>query len=134
MKEYITFDIGGTQIKYGIVSEIGIVLMHKKVPTEIYLGGEQIVQKLIYSSKKLMSEHTISGIGISNLAYIFNPKMIIIGGGITERGDDFLNEVKEGIGTYLNQEIYSNCEIKLAQSGNCAGMIGSIYHLLHQYK
>ncbi|MED2186385.1 MULTISPECIES: ROK family protein [Bacillus cereus group] len=292
MKEYIAFDIGGTQIKYGIVSETGTVLKHKTVPTEIHLGGEQIIQKLILLSKKLMSEHTISGIGIStagivdvnkgivtggadhipgystipiidrlqailkvsvsidndvncaafgekwngigrdkrnfimltlgtgiggaifidgelyrghsfsagewgnmliegktfeevasisglihivqkykgesewngktifelydkgdreitqavevffkhlaigisNLAYIFNPEMIVIGGGITDRGNKFLKEVKEEVEKYLHKEIYSNCEIELAQNGNCAGMIGSIYHFLHHHK
>ncbi|MEC2257337.1 MULTISPECIES: ROK family protein [Bacillus cereus group] len=292
MKEYIAFDIGGTQIKYGIVSEIGRVLKRKTVATEIHLGGEQIIQKLIYVSKKIMNEHTITGIGISttgivdinkgivtggadhipgystipiidrlqeilkvpvsidndvncaafgekwngsgrekenfimltlgtgiggaifidgelyrghsfsagewgnmliegktfeevasisglirlvrkykgkgewngrtifelydkgdrevaqavgiffkhlaigisNLAYIFNPETIIIGGGITDRGNEFLKEVKEEISKYLNQEIYNNCEIELAQNGNCAGMIGAIYHFLHHHK
>jgi predicted NBD/HSP70 family sugar kinase len=292
MKEYIAFDIGGTQIKYGIVSETGAVLKHKTVPTEIHLGGEQIIQKLIYVSKKLMNEHTISGIGIStagivdiykgivtggvdhisgyaniptidrlqevlkvpisidndvncaamgekwngigrdkrnfimltlgtgtggaifidgelyrghsfsagewgnmliegkafeevasisglirlvrqykgegewdgkiifelydkgdrevaqavgiffkhlaigisNLAYIFNPETIIIGGGITGRGNEFLKEVKEEVSKYLNQEMYNNCEIELAQNGNRAGMIGAIYHFLHHHK
>ncbi|ALQ66224.1 ROK family protein [Bacillus thuringiensis] len=292
MKEYIAFDIGGTQIKYGIVSETGTVLKHKTVSTEIHLGGEQIIQKLILLSKKLMNEHTISGIGIStagivniykgvvtggvehipnyatipiidrlqeilkvpvsidndvncaafgekwngsgrekenfimltlgtgiggaifidgelyrghsfsagewgnmliegktfeevasisglirlvrkykgkgewngkkifelydkgdrevaqavgiffkhlaigisNLAYIFNPEMIVIGGGITDRGNEFLKEVKEEVSKYLNQEIYNNCEIELAQNGNCAGMIGAIYHFLHHHK
>jgi len=292
MKEYIAFDIGGTQIKYGIVSEIGRVLKRKTVATEIHLGGEQIIQKLIYVSKKIMNEHTIAGIGISttgivdinkgivtggadhipgystipiidrlqeilkvpvsidndvncaafgekwngsvrekknfimltigtgvggaifidgelyrghsfsagewgnmliegktfeevasisglirlvrkykgkgewngrtifelydkgdrevaqavgiffkhlaigisNLAYIFNPETIIIGGGITDRGNEFLKEVKEEVSKYLNQEIYNNCEIELAQNGNCAGMIGAIYHFLHHHK
>ncbi|MED2763509.1 ROK family protein [Bacillus thuringiensis] len=292
MKEYIAFDIGGTQIKYGIVSEIGRVLKRKTVATEIHLGGEQIIQKLIYVSKKIMNEHTIAGIGISttgivdinkgimtggadhipgystipiidrlqeilkvpvsidndvncaafgekwngsgrekenfimltlgtgiggaifidgelyrghsfsagewgnmliegktfeevasisglirlvrkykgkgewngkrifelydkgdrevaqavgiffkhlaigisNLAYIFNPETIIIGGGITDRGNEFLKEVKEEVSKYLNQEIYNNCEIELAQNGNCAGIIGAIYHFLHHHK
>ncbi|PHG58694.1 ROK family protein [Bacillus wiedmannii] len=292
MKEYIAFDIGGTQIKYGIVSETGTVLKHKTVSTEIHLGGEQIIQKLILLSKKLMNEHTISGIGIStagivnihkgvvtggvdhipnyatipiidrlqrvlqvpvsiendvncaalgekwkgignrkrnfimltlgtgiggaifidgdlyrghsfsagewgnmliegrpfeevasisgliclvrkykgesdwngktifelydkgdrevtqavevffkhlaigisNLAYIFNPEMIVIGGGITGRGNQFLKEVKEEVEKYLNKEIYNNCEIELAQNGNCAGMVGAIYHFLHHHK
>ncbi|WP_130067312.1 ROK family protein [Bacillus albus] len=292
MKEYIAFDIGGTQIKYGIIPEAGRVLKRKTVATEIHLGGEQIIQKLILLSKKLMNEHTIAGIGIStagivdinkgivtggadhipgystipiidrlqeilkvpvsidndvncaafgekwngsvrekenfimltigtgvggaifidgelyrghsfsagewgnmliegktfeevasisglirlvrkykgkgewngrtifelydkgdrevaqavgiffkhlaigisNLAYIFNPETIIIGGGITDRGNEFLKEVKEEVSKYLNQEIYNNCEIELAQNGNCAGMIGAIYHLLHHHK
>ena len=64
MKEYIAFDIGGTQIKCGIVSEIGRVLKRKTVATEIHLGGEQIIQNL-YMYPKIMNEHTIAGIGIS---------------------------------------------------------------------
>lgn len=80
MKEYIAFDIGGTQIKYGIVSEVGTVLKHKTVPTEIHLGGEQIVQKLILLSKKLMNEHTISGIGISTAGIVNIYKGVVAGG------------------------------------------------------
>ncbi|MBO1581168.1 ROK family protein [Bacillus sp. XF8] len=292
MKKYIAFDIGGTQIKCGIVSESGVLLEHQFVQTEAYLGGEQIVQKLICLSQDLMNQRAISGvgistagivdinkgiitggvdhipryagipivdrlqtalkvpiaiendvncaalgerwkgvgsqknnfiiltigtgiggaivineelyrghsfsagewgniliegkpfeeiasisglihlvkqykgdgnwngkkifelydkkdkevieavqvffkhlaIGISNLAYIFNPQTIIIGGGITARGTKFLDEVKEEVQKYLHQEIYNTCEISLAQNGNHAGLIGSIYHLLHRYE
>ena len=80
MKEYIAFDIGGTQIKYGIVSETGTVLKHKTVLTEIHLGGEQIIQKLILLSKQLMNEHTISGIGISTAGIVNIHKGIVTGG------------------------------------------------------
>ncbi len=80
MKEYIAFDIGGTQIKYGIVSETGTVLKHKTVPTEIHLGGEQIIQKLILLSKNLMGKHTISGIGISTAGIVDVNKGIVTGG------------------------------------------------------
>ncbi|KEK24347.1 ROK family protein [Bacillus gaemokensis] len=289
MRKYIAFDIGGTQIKFGIVSEKGMLLEQHNTVTEAHLGGEQIVQKIIRLSRDLMKQHTITGIGIStagivdihkgmitggvdhipryagipivnrlqvalkipvtiendvncaalgerwkgagskqkdfimltlgtgiggaivideelyrgysfsagewgnmliegktfeevasisglihlvqqykgegnwngktifelydkkdkeviqavqvffkhlaigisNLAYIFNPQTIIIGGGITERGNTFLEEVKEEVQKYLQQEIYSHCEIHLAKNRNYAGMIGSIYHLLH---
>ncbi|HEK9102928.1 ROK family protein [Bacillus pfraonensis] len=292
MKKYIAFDIGGTQIKYGVVSEFGTVLVHQIVSTEAHLGGEQIVQKLISLSQHLMSKHNISGIsistagivdihkgmvtggvdhipryagtpivdrlqttlkipvsiendvncaalgekwqgvgrqkknfimltlgtgiggaivinhvlyrghsfsagewgnmliegkrfeeiasisglirlvkqykgdgnwngktifelydkkdkevieavqvffkhlaiGISNLAYIFNPQAIIIGGGITERGNVLLEEVKKEVQKYLEQGIYQNCEIKLAKNRNHAGVIGSIYHFLHPHE
>ncbi|WP_459502160.1 ROK family protein [Bacillus sp. C1] len=292
MKKYIAFDIGGTQIKYGIVSEVGTLLEHKTVFTESHLGGEQIVQKLICLSQELMDQQSIFGIGIStagivdihkgmvtggvdhipryakipivdrlqtklkvpvsiendvncaalgekwsgigkkkrnfimltigtgiggaivineqlyrghsfsagewgnivvegkrfeeiasisglislvqrykgdgnwngqtifelydkkdkeivkaveiflkhlaigisNLAYIFNPQTIIIGGGITARGTKFLGEVKEGVREYLQADFYKTCEISLAQNRNYAGMIGSIYHFLHPYK
>ena len=48
MKEYIAFDIGGTQIKYGIVSETGTVLKHKTVPTEIHLGNKSFKNSFFY--------------------------------------------------------------------------------------
>ena len=79
MKEYIAFDIGGTQIKCGIVSEIGRVLKRKTVATEIHLGGEQIIQNL-YMYPKIMNEHTIAGIGISTTGIVDINKGIVTGG------------------------------------------------------
>ncbi|MDM5153252.1 ROK family protein [Bacillus sp. DX1.1] len=292
MKKYIAFDVGGTEIKYGIVSETGMLLKHQVVSTEASLGGEQIVHKLICLSQEVMKRHAIFGvgistagivdinkgmitggvdhipryagipivnrlqyalkvpvaiendvncaalgevwqgagrqkknfimltlgtgiggaividhtlyrghsfsagewgnmliegkpfeaiasisglirlvkqykgegnwdgktifqlydendkevvqavgvffkhlaIGISNLAYIFNPQTIIIGGGITARGIKFLEEVEEGVQKYLQPDFYRNCEITLAHNRNHAGMIGSIYHFLHQHE
>lgn len=51
MKKYIAFDIGGTQIKYGIVSEIGIVL----------------------------NQHAISSVGISTAGIVDSSKGMITG-------------------------------------------------------
>ena len=51
MKEYIAFDIGGTQIKYGIVSETGTVLKHKTIPTEIHLGGNKLFKNSFFYQK-----------------------------------------------------------------------------------
>ncbi len=51
------------------------------------------------------------------------------------RGNEFLKEVKEEVNKYLNQEIYNNlARLNFAQNGNCAGMIGAIYHFLHHHK
>ena len=95
---------------------------------ELYDKGDREVTQAV----EVFFKHL--AIGISNLAYIFNPETIIIGGGITDRGNQFLKEVKEEVGRYLNKEIYSDCEIELAQNGNRAGMIGAIYHFLHHHK
>ena len=95
---------------------------------ELYDKGDREVTQAV----EVFFKHL--AIGISNLAYIFNPEMIVIGGGITDRGNQFLKEVKEEVEKYLQKEIYNNCEIELAQNGNCAGMIGAIYHFLHHHK
>lgn len=51
MKEYIAFDIGGTQIKYGIVSEIGVVLMHKRSQQKFTWAGNKLFKSLYIYQK-----------------------------------------------------------------------------------
>lgn len=51
MKEYIAFDIGGTQIKYGIVSETGIVLKHKAVPQKFIWAGDKLFKNSFFYQK-----------------------------------------------------------------------------------
>ena len=47
MKKYISIDIGGTAIKYGIVSENAEVLLKKEMKTEAQKGGPAILEKVI---------------------------------------------------------------------------------------
>ena len=47
MKKYISIDIGGTAIKYGIVSEDAEVLLKKEMKTEAQKGGPAILDKVI---------------------------------------------------------------------------------------
>lgn len=287
MKHYLAFDIGGTQIKYGIVTENGDILSHFMMDTEAHLGGRAIIDKVIGAGKSIVADHSLSGIaistagqvnfqtgtivaagdtiphytgveikklvsealglpvevrndvdcaalgemwlgnhvsnsfialtvgtgiggaiviegkmysghsfsagewgymlvdgepfeknasvsgliqfanlykekrqwtgkeifdlydqgdeeihmavrqffrylamGISNLIYIFNPEKVIIGGGITARGEKFLQEVKEEVEKYLLPSFNKNTEIVLAKLSNQAGMIGAVYHFM----
>lgn len=287
MKHYLAFDIGGTQIKYGIVTENGEILSHFMMDTEAHLGGRAIIDKVIAAGKSIVADHSLSGIaistagqvnfhtgtivaagdtiphytgieikklvsealglpvevrndvdcaalgemwlgdhgssnfialtvgtgiggaividgkmysghsfsagewgymlvdgepfeknasvsgliqfanhykekrqwtgkeifdlydqddeeiqmavrqffrylamGISNLIYIFNPEKVIIGGGITARGEKFLQEVKEEVEKYLLPSFNKNTEIVLANLSNHAGMVGAVYHFL----
>ncbi|MEH7011767.1 ROK family protein [Neobacillus niacini] len=287
MKHYLAFDIGGTQIKYGIVTEKGDILSHFIMDTEAHLGGLSIIDKVIAAGKSMAANHTLSGIaistagqvnfhtgtivaagetiphytgveikklvsdalglpvevrndvdcaalgemwlgnhgsssfialtvgtgiggaividgkmyaghsfsagewgymlvdgepfeknasmtglirfanhykekrqwtgkeifdlydkgdkeiqeavgqfyrylaiGISNLIYIFNPEKVIIGGGITARGEKFLQEVIEEVEKYLLPSFNKNTEIVLAKLSNQAGMIGAVYHFM----
>ena len=41
LKNYIAIDIGGTAIKYGLISSDGKVLERKSTPTGAELGGER---------------------------------------------------------------------------------------------
>ena len=64
-------------------------------------------------------------IGLSGLIAIFRPQVLVIGGGVSEAGDSFLRRVRV--------HVYEKCpstpaqekpDIRLAQLGNMAGVIG----------
>ena len=66
------------------------------------------------------------GCGIANLINIFQPEMLVIGGGVCNQGDYLLNPIKE----YCEKEIYSGADmrsisIEIAKLGNDAGIIGA---------
>lgn len=68
--------------------------------------------------------------GLSTLIYIFNPSLIILGGGVTHQGDKLLNLIKSSLDKKLGENYKKNLEIKFASLGNNAGLIGATYLLL----
>ncbi|MFS0821557.1 ROK family protein [Bacillus sp. 1P02SD] len=92
---------------------------------ELYDRGDIEIKKAVAQFYRYLA------IGISNLIYIFNPQKVIIGGGITTRGERFLLEVKDEIKKHLKPSFYENTEIVLARLSNQAGLIGAVYHFLH---
>ena len=67
-------------------------------------------------------------VGIANLINIFQPEMLVIGGGVCKEGDYLLNPIKE----YCSHETYSKggivtTELGIAKLGNDAGIIGAAF-------
>ena len=66
--------------------------------------------------------------GISNIVYVLNPEVVVLGGGIMQQKEYLLPR----IGKYLNETLISvlaeNIKIRAAQNGNNAGMLGAYYH------
>lgn len=65
MKKYITFDIGGTAVKYGIINENGELESQCEMATKAYLGGPDLVRRIIELVKKHQEDDALSGICIS---------------------------------------------------------------------
>ena len=65
MKKYISVDIGGTAIKYGMIREDGQILSRSVIDTEAHRGGLAILNKV----EKIVEQHClrekINGICIS---------------------------------------------------------------------
>jgi predicted NBD/HSP70 family sugar kinase len=66
--------------------------------------------------------------GIANLIYAFNPPLILIGGGISNRGQKMIDEVKFALSKVLEPYFIKSCEIALASQLNDAGMLGAMIH------
>lgn len=46
MKKYVCIDVGGTDIKYGLIQEDGKILINRKVPTQVTAEGNRILDQL----------------------------------------------------------------------------------------
>lgn len=90
----------------------------------LYDSGDDEARKVVHQFYKYL------GIGLSNLIYIFNPEKIVLGGGITGRGDQFLHEVREETEKYTVPNIFKNTEIVLAKHSNQSGILGAVYHFI----
>lgn len=95
---------------------------------QLYDSGDDGARKVVHKFYKYL------GIGLSNLIYIFNPEKIVLGGGITGRGEQFLSEVREVTKRYTVPNIFQNSEIVLAKYSNQSGMLGAVYHFIQMQK
>lgn len=70
MRRYACFDIGGTAIKYGVLTEKAEILSSSTMPTEAYKGPEIWMMKLVEAVKDMQSKDVIQGICISSSGMI----------------------------------------------------------------
>ena len=71
--------------------------------------------------------------GIANIIYILNPEHIIIGGGITNRGDRFINELDYFLKPKLWDYLQDKYTLSIAKHKNDAGMIGAFKYFKQLY-
>lgn len=74
------------------------------------------------------------GDGLSSLIYIFNPKKIIIGGGISKQGDFLKNKIDGNLKKKVMKNYLNILDITMAELGNDAGLLGATYILLKKMK
>jgi glucokinase len=65
------------------------------------------------------------GIGMANLVNLFNPEMIVIGGGLSNLGEDLLAPVRRGIAVHAFPAAARQVRVTLAELGNEVGIVGA---------
>jgi glucokinase len=67
------------------------------------------------------------GVSIASVVNVFNPAMIILGGGMAQAGEQILVPVREIVRKRARRLLADHVEIVLARLGNDAGLIGGAY-------
>lgn len=114
-------------------SATALMRMAKEVTGED-LGGKEIFDREKSGDplmKKVVSEWVdYFTDGLSTIAYIFNPPLVVIGGGVTKQGDYLLSKFNESLSIKLGVNFRKDLKIKFAELGNNAGMLGATYLLI----
>lgn len=98
--------------------------MNGKEIFELYHQGDNTIKEII----NIWIEYLTDGLGV--LIYIFNPKLVILGGGVTKQGEYLLQLIKSSLSKKCGENYLKNLVIKFATLENSAGMLGAEYLLL----
>ncbi|MEN1970532.1 ROK family glucokinase [Lentibacillus sp. N15] len=74
----------------------------------------------------------VLGFAIANVAVVLNPSIVLIGGGVSKAGDQLISVIERAFRQYALPRVSEVCEIKAAQLGNDAGIIGAAYLVVQQ--
>lgn len=115
MKKFVSIDIGGTAIKYGMIDENGTILSRNEMKTEAWKGGPSILEKALNIVEDYRKEEEISGICISTAGMVD-----------TVKGEIFYSAplIPDYAGTKFKETMESRfgvpCEVE--NDVNCAGL------------
>lgn len=70
--------------------------------------------------------------GLVGLVHIFNPSLILIGGGISVQDQLFIQPLREIVLKRVMPTFAVELDLKAAELGNDAGMIGAVYYCIRQ--
>ena len=70
--------------------------------------------------------------GLVGLVHIFNPELILIGGGVSAQKELFIDRLREKVMAGCMPHFSKYLELKAAELGNDAGLIGAVYYCIQQ--
>ncbi|MNP23326.1 Glucokinase [compost metagenome] len=98
-----------------------------KMIIEAYDLGDQLAIEVMHETGTLL------GFGLANVINLYNPEVIIVGGGMSVAGDRLLHKVRETTAQHALKLSNQACKIQVAQLGGKAGMIGAATYAIERY-
>jgi len=78
MEKYAVFDIGGTNLKYGIINDNGEIMTYREVPSEAKKGGAHVMNGVVRIANEYKMDETVKGVCISTAGVVDPERGIIV--------------------------------------------------------
>ncbi|MBU5360476.1 ROK family protein [Enterococcus raffinosus] len=95
---------------------------------------EKAAQKNVHAQAVLAEFTDILGQALAGIMNTIDVEEIVIGGGLSEAGDQLLLPLKEKLEQYVFPQIKAHFSVKKAQLGNEAGIYGAVYAYMAKNK
>lgn len=88
---------------------------------QLAYAGDELAEKIVDRVSMEL------GRAFATLGVILNPEKILLGGGVSQAGEPFLERITSYFNHYALSKVVNSCEIVLAELGNDAGIIGAAF-------
>jgi glucokinase len=111
--------------KEGLVTSLPLPpdFNYSQVDGKLIRNGLDIGDPLSVAITKECADYI--GIAVYNIFQIFNPPVIILGGGLMYWGEEYFKQIKNKFYGLARDMIFDNIDIILSEAGGDAGMIGA---------
>ena len=93
------------------------ILDFESLVTE-YRAGNSAVTEIVNRAAEMF------GIGIANIAYLFNPGVVVVGGSYKKLGDSFLDQVNRTVRRHIYPLFYQNIGLQFSALEHDSCLIG----------
>ncbi len=100
-----------------------------------YLNGREIFARKDEEAIKTVMDAWREDVakGLASLIHIFNPEIIVVGGGVSREKEDFIDHLLPLIAKYAMPNFIKELKIAQAELTNNAGMVGAAYFCKQQH-
>lgn len=110
---FIAIDIGGTNIKYGVLNDLGDILYKSEIKTRILTNYNFILEDVDFIISSILKDFSIEGVAISTAGIVSSDL-----GEIIYASDNIPNYIGTNFKKYIREKFNLNCEVE--NDVNCA--------------
>jgi glucokinase len=122
---------------FALIRDYKNLLRQKKIKLPLKINGESIIEQYHLNDQVAllaMNRHfDYLAAGLASLINIFSPQKVVIGGGISESGDFYIENIRNRVFKIAMKETSVFTKIERAGLGNKAGILGAAALVFEHY-